>query len=447
MQGSNFMSILSKINPFKKLKNKLNNLKLETEIQLSGLKRKLTIQNKELLRLKKKMKSINNKKINVVFVCHNCQIWGVLKTACKECIEDKKFNVKIIIIPGTIIDLDQEHIKKETKKIQDFFIDYKCEIIQGYNYDSEEWLDLRSLEPDYLFFQVPYNSLRPPQYHSNVVSSYTSLCYVPYAYPLLGNTIEEEVYPRSFFQDLYCVFAHSQKGKEWLLKYFNDVEFFDKNSVEVVGSPRFDHLDRYKNTESNLWKYKGNNRKFRIIWTPYFSIREGLSNFFEYTDLFFKYARSNEDVEIMLRPHPLMWSEFVSTKEMSLEEVEQFKERWTSMHNMSIDESYDYYDKFFSSDVIVSDISSIFGPYFLTGNPLVYCRKNDSFNEEGKNLAKGFYVTCSWKEVESTLNMLKNGEDPLMEKRKKIIENNFYLPERGAGFKIKEFLKQDLNKK
>mgnify|MGYP004534081803 FL=1 len=39
--------------------------------------------------------------------------------------------------------------------------------------------------------------------------------------------------------------------------------------------------------------------------------------------------------------------------------------------------------------------------------------------------------------------MLKSGEDPLYEKRKHIINNVFYINPKGAGYTIKELIKED----
>jgi hypothetical protein len=436
---------LSRLNPLKKFKDRINKLEAESNDRLKALEKISLLQNKELLKLKKKVKSINREKINIVFVCHRPQVWGALKTLCESCIDDSSFNVTIVAIPNKeqLPGCGLVHEKYISEKAEDFFKNYPCTVINGYNYKTNEWIDLKILSPDCLFFQTPYNICRPPQYNSSIVSRYTLLCYVPYAYPLFGRDIEDSVYPESFFKDVHLVFVHNTKRKEWLLKHFDNIENFNENNIFVAGYPKLDCLEKYKNIESDFWKHKNENRKFRIIWTPRWCTTEGNCHFFEYEDLLFNYAYINEDVEIIFRPHPQMWQELVSTREMSLEDVKEIKHKWNSSNNTSVDETFDYLDKFYSSDLLITDSSTIVGPYILTKKPIIYCYKTDDFNEEGKRLSRGFYFIHSWNELKLHIEMLKNKQDTLGKKRERIIQEEFYLPKKGAGFEIKEYLKED----
>lgn len=440
------------INPFTKLKHVIEQRSGRIEQDLVDLNNSVLELNKEVLCLKKRIRILSGDKIKVVFVCHRPQVWGALKTVCDSCISDNDFDVTIVAIPAKkqMAGIGLGHENYMSEGAEEFFKDYPCRVINGYDYESRKWFDLRKLKSDYLFFQTPYDISRPPEYQSKLVAKYTHLCYIPYAFPIFGREIEECMYPIDFFSKLYFVFVHNEWQRYCLLnrlKCADDGGNINNINVEVSGYPKFDGLEMYKDQDCSFWKYQKDNRKFRIIWTPRWSTAEGNCYFFEYNDLLLRYATENPDVEIAFRPHPQMWLELVSTGELTETEVKSIKDYWNSGKNTLLDETYTYFDKFFSSDLLISDSSTILGPYLLTGKPIIYCYKTDDFNEEGQRLAKGFYFTHSWKEVVDKINELKNGEDNLKNSRSEIIKNEFYIPEKGAGIFVKECLKEDFYEK
>ena len=56
---------------------------------------------------------------------------------------------------------------------------------------------------------------------------------------------------------------------------------------------------------------------------------------------------------------------------------------------------------------------------------------------------KGLYLVHNWDELVSTLELLRKGEDSLKAKREEITKNHFNISAEGAGFKIKEIIKED----
>jgi CDP-glycerol glycerophosphotransferase (TagB/SpsB family) len=110
---------------------------------------------------------------------------------------------------------------------------------------------------------------------------------------------------------------------------------------------------------------------------------------------------------------------------------------------MSLDETGDYIDTFIASDVLVSDISSMLLEYFVTGKPIIYTHRVDTFNELGRKLSEGFYWVENSTELQETLDMLMGGNDPLKFKREELIREHFYMPEGGAGVMIKDTLQAD----
>ena len=108
--------------------------------------------------LKRKSKLQSGEKITVVFVCHRAQIWSALKTVFEACNEDEQFETIIVTIPNKkqIPKLGLNHEEYVSEGAEEFYKDYPCRVIQGYDYKNKTWFDLETLNPDYVFFQTPY---------------------------------------------------------------------------------------------------------------------------------------------------------------------------------------------------------------------------------------------------------------------------------------------------
>jgi hypothetical protein len=438
------MVILEKINPIESLKRKIIR-KLKKKF-INNLNSAIFQQREEIFKLRKKIKILNKERINIVFVCHCPQVWGSLKTVFEACNNDESFNVTIVAIPTKkrLPKFKFAHEIYENSGAEEFFKNYPCKVINGYNYETKEWFDLKKLEPDYLFFQTPYNIDKAPQYNSAIVSQYANLCYIPYyAMPCVGKGIFECSADKIFFINIDILFCESESIKKM---YENLNVLSDSAKIYVSGFPRFDNLTQYENTESKIWTYNKESKKFRIIWIPRWETKQN-SHFFDYKDKFLQYADENKDIELVFRPHPLAFSEYIATGQMSEKEVDAYKSEYLSRTNAHIDFEKEYLKQFYSSDVLVFDTSSIVAEYFLTGKPIVYCHRDDYFTDFSKKLSEGYYWTHNWDDIVKSLYNIKNNIDPLKEKREQIIKSEFFIPKGGggAGNRIKDFILKDFN--
>lgn len=403
--------------------------------------------NNVLWNLKRLKKKIFKQKINLVFVCHRPQVWDSLKTVFEACNNDENFNVTIVAIPNKkeLPDLWLNHEIYESEGAEEFFKNYPCKIINGYNYETKKWFDLKKLKPDYVFFQQPYNITRCDAYKSQNVSKYCKLIYVPYFSNFIGDGVVESCYPKDFFENVSIVFAESEFDKKFtteLMKKYNI-----NNRVILTGFPRYDGLDKFENIDSGNWNLPRTKNIKRVIWTPRWCTNEGNCNFFDYKDFLIEYAENNKDIDFIFRPHPQAFLEWNSTGELPEDKANEYKQRYAKCKNAKIDTQKDYLTTFYSSDFMITDMSSIVSQYFLTGKPIIYCHKIDCFNDFSRALSKGFYWVKNQQELNDTIEMLKSGQDPLFETRQQIIKNNFYINPKGAGNTIKEFIKRDFYEK
>ena len=153
----------------------------------------------------------------------------------------------------------------------------------------------------------------------------------------------------------------------------------------------------------------------------------------EHTQMVDKYAVKDEflklnevfpDAKITFRPHPLMFGNFISKGLMTNNEVEEYKNKMLSNGIMqSSNDSVE--DDFDSTDILLTDYSSIMIQYFLTGKPIVYCPAEYELNEEYKRILDGVYVANSWQDAVDIMKELLDGKDILKEKREAIIKQYF----------------------
>ena len=101
-------------------------------------------------------------------------------------------------------------------------------------------------------------------------------------------------------------------------------------------------------------------------------------------------------------------------------------------------------DTFSTTDILVSDLSSVIAIFFLSSKPVILCPMDDFTSEAYSTLLTsilpGLYIAHTWKELEYYLHMLKDKkEDPLLEIRKKIIQDCFAV-NRNATNNIIEYI-------
>lgn len=412
------------------------------EEKFQSLENENTILAQENVNNRIKTKILTEQKINVVFVCHRPNVWTSLKSVYEELKKDSFFNVSIVAIPvkEERPKLGWSHENYISEGAEDFFKDYNC--INGYDYEKKEWFDLRKLKPDYLFFQQPYNVALNPLYNSALVSKYCKICYVAYASNFIGTGILEESTPKDFMQNVSLFFTQNEIDNRLVNSVLENYKNCFTKTI-ITGFPRYDDINKYKNSESSLWKFSREKNKFRIIWTPRWCTNEGNCNFFEYKDALLEYADKNQDIDFIFRPHPHAFVGLNATGELPEKEADKYKAEYEKRENTTIDYQKEYFQTFFSSDCLVTDISSIIADYFLTGNPIIYCHKKDCFNELSRKLSEGFYWVKNKHELFETLDKIKNGYDPLKEKRQELIKTQFQISDKTAGMKITEIIKKD----
>lgn len=361
---------------------------------------------KAYLRLKNIRKKTNtNKKIKVVFLCQYTQVWNKLKSVYEKMVTDDRFDVKILAVPENINNIDE--------KIYDYFFKlYGDNVINSYI--NGEWLDLKAMDADYVFYQRPYDQYLPKQYRSDIVSGYSRVCHVVYGYQV-ATTTEYSCMNKRFFRNVYMYFAENK------IYYDMNINRFKKSHKEGVrktfnvGYPALEDFMKNK-TE------KENKDNFNVLWTPRWTEdkENGGSNFINFKDKVLELTEE-EDISLTFRPHPMTFEHFISVGRITKEEVDKYIKIYEESDKLVYDRGSEYAKTFWESDMLLTDVSTIIVEYFLTGKPIVYCDTGSNPNKLLEEMLKVFYVVRTWEEAKCKVLELSKGIDPLKEERHKKI--------------------------
>lgn len=140
---------------------------------------------------------------------------------------------------------------------------------------------------------------------------------------------------------------------------------------------------------------------------------------------FVSFFKENPELEIIIRPHPLMFSHFLSRGVLSVSEYQNIINTIEGQGNMSLDVSADYLNSFEKADVLISDLSSLIVEFFITGKPIIYCGETTAFCPECQRMAEGFYIADDFATVRDSILSLHHDNDSLRENRKKIVFDVF----------------------
>lgn len=382
-------------------------------------------------------------KIRVGFLTQYIPAWNKLESVYNRMKEDSRFEVVLICVPSGIQNQVWVDEDKNINNTYQYFIEHGYEALNAWT-KQKEWVDLKKLNLDYIFYSRPYNAFMPKPYESGIVSGYTKICNIIYGMILMKETMEV-VLNREFYRHVYCYFAECKEVMELNKKRFWLAHHLGLQKTLFYGIPSLTAILEAKDGRSSAWDFSNNS--FRLMWTPRWTTKESLggSNFFRYKDWLLEYAKTNLEVDLLFRPHPLALDNFIKTGEMSVEEVNQYKHACSSISNVRLDEEEEYADSMWNSSVLISDVSGIMPEYFVTGKPLIYCtvEGNITFTELFYKMLEGCYVVHNAKELEECLYKLKIGEDPLAGRRKELIEELFgEALEQSVEFIVEELTKR-----
>lgn len=363
-------------------------------------------------RLKKKF-TIENK-IKVVFICQCQHIWDKQKSVAKMLSNTSKYDVTLLIVADNgVIDntIFEQYAIKNNIKYKKYYKNV-----------------LKDIKPNIIFYSRPYDVWLPNDIKTKNTVKFAKCIYIPYGYSFmkLGNVNLDY----SFIRNISLLIADTTYAhNEFVRKCKKNIDRRRQFSVDF-GYPYLEdlylNLNEYLNSKNQFDCFSTN--RINVLWTPRWVVEDRLggSNFFRYIDDIFGFLIDNKNYNFVFRPHPYALTNFVNNGLMTKEKRDYYIDSLKNSSNSIYDSNSEYLNTFFNTDVLITDVSSIIAEFMLTKKPIIFCHNesNEILNDFTLECCQNaFYNAYSFEEIKKILLDLKNGIDPLKEKRELFFDN------------------------
>lgn len=368
----------------------------------------------------KKKRRIKKQKLTVVFIAQYIPAWNKFEPIFAAMETDSRFNPLLLCVPMDLSDQEKKKPGIKENKVYNFFIGQGYEAINAISVDGR-WRSLKDLNPDYIFQTRPYDYLLPEPYKAKCSKYYALNCNVMYG-PNLARGFYDTVWNDSYFRNVFCYFSLDKDEMKEFNSFFSKENGRSEHWCFPFGGTGLADILSYKPMKKELGKFSK-----RVLWTPRWSTDSmiGGSNFFRYKSWFFEMAQAFPEVEFVVRPHPLMFDNFIHTGEMTESEVENFKSACMSAPNIRLDQSAEYAEMLWSTDIMVSDISGIMIEYAITKQPLVYCKSDIEWDivPSAQRLLNANYIANCKEELFEVTKQLLEGMDEKKHLRNEVVDD------------------------
>lgn len=390
---------------------------------------------KHKARIRKKV--AGGEQVRVLFTLQYPEMWNSLRSVYEYMKNDPRFSVCVLAVPKRVGVNSKDVQFCEENAAYDFCVRNGVTVVNAW--ENNRWQEIRALKPDYIFIQRPYDECMPAQYSQYRLSSHGLLCYIPYGFEFVSGVHLRIEYNQTALNNLYISFAENQDIYEYCVEQSAQKLRKGTRKVYSVGYPRFDLFRELPAREEGA--------PVTALWLPRWSTDEAndKSYFFEYFRPLMDFFARNKQLRLIIRPHPLMFTNFVEKGILTPEEVAAYQAEVAEAENVSFDPNVDYMDTFHQSDVLISDFSSLLIEYFLTGKPIIYCGESASFNSIGKRMADGFYHVKDEQELLAVLSRAVDGEHIYKEYNQNVIRE-ILASDEPAGHRIAELIYEDASR-
>ena len=298
-----------------------------------------------------------------------------------------------------------------------------------HNFDYLVDIDFSELKklfnPDYIFVVHPYDDHIPFE-----ISELEKVlpCFIPYGYSNMSSPRVYNNYKLQFFYRFYLESSYIQKeAKKYMLNQACNTKVSGLPMAELL-------LSNIKNQHSLVTK----NRSFKkyIIWAPHWSIgfrtagNFDVSTFNEIADSMIEIANKYKDyLYFVFKPHPLLKSTLYQEPTWGKIRTDAYWNKWKNKPHMRTEEG-DYIDLFRQSEALIHDCGSFIQEYLLIDKPCMYLQRKGAhvrFNESTKLALECYQKGSDIQDIESFINGVLKGEDPLSNRRRQFI-NTYLLP-------------------
>jgi CDP-glycerol glycerophosphotransferase (TagB/SpsB family) len=398
--------------------------------------------------------------IKVVFLGLYFEAWDALDEIYQKMAKDPRFEPIVVSMPRK---LTGQLAYAQEEKAHAFFESRQIPHIRlnsgGSGSQNNEGLAiLRDLAPDYVFVNYPWQRNYQPAVRFDHLVEFTRLVYVPYFSLVMVDEPDDEpgggqgdapVATHLFTQRLHQLASLVFTQERQIVDAYALTERGNAH-VHFTGSPKIDNLAREAQAGKSSWPLEEG--KFKIIWAPHHSYSPHWYNFGVFSKIYtqmLEFARANPDIQIVLRPHPFLWSTLTDRKVIDADKLASWGKSWAELPNTYTDEHGSYAGLFLATDVIVTDGISFLGEYpLVTRKPAIFFENPEhwQFSTTGEIAAASSIRVKSFAELTEVFKNAKQNSLPSRETEiQKLVEASSPHPGESAT-RIIEIVYQDLVK-
>lgn len=360
--------------------------------------------------------------VRVLFYVNNLSMWksDKLIMLLKN---DSRFEPMV----ASMLYTKDPEIRREQleKEISSHFISMGIKYSCGFDFSKNRQYPVSQFKADIIFYPQPYkNRLKE-------VSCKSLLSYIPYCFEM--EKTAQAI--NSLYQNIcwkYFVSTQFNKDAKSKTNYNHGV------NLVVAGNPIADYFLDGHTPKSDNWPINNPNLK-RIIWAPHHSILPDdwldYSTFLEVADNMLEIARKYQDrVQFVFKPHPMLLEKLYKLESWGPQKTDRYYDTWKTMPNCSFADG-SFVDLFMTSDAMIHDCSSFTVEYLYVNKPVLFLSKKeriDSFNDFANDCFRVHYHGASVQDIESFIDNVINGVDPLLDKRTAFIKDRLMPNGKGS---------------
>lgn len=392
--------------------------------------------NRKYYEISKLRQNNKDRNITVLFLVQTPNVWNAVDSIFNSLVAHKNVKVFLIALPplsGPKLLTDEVYQNYSFCKTK-----YPNGAIESYDKENKCYFDLNLLKPDFIFVDKPYSDYYPSDYSLANLSKIAPVCYVPYGYNLTEWNMHRFEFDENALRYFSYIFVDNEGTYRYCKKKIFLSEYMSHKRLYEFGYPKFDLYNEIQPQQHS---------KIVISWLPRWTTDNQVSSgnepssFFEYKDDILKFAeRWKDKIELIIRPHPKAFENYIRSGCMTKEEVNEFIFKIKSSSNICLDSSSDYLNTLMRTDILIADFSSLVAEFFLLDKPIVYLGPSTFFPKCHRQMYSSFYTPKCWKQMEQILNDLLSEKDILSEKRKEALASFCENNDGKAGQRIAEFL-------
>lgn len=300
---------------------------------------------------------------------------------------------------------------------------------------AKKTVDLKKLEPDFIFTTTPYDEYLPEAYRSEILAGIAPLCSVHYGAIMVDacqmSKRDGYGYENPYLERASLVFWPGSYG------------YGGQEKDRISGYLKMDeHLHYGRKPDFSQWRVGAG---LRIIWKPRWTLTTSDSRFQMVLEGMEALLERFPELDVIMLEHPFLRDKIRASVHGA--EWERQLEHLENKGNFRTYDSEDYLDVLLSADIFMGAHSSSLAEFALTGKPIIYLKTDAVMNSLGVLLLSGSYEADSMEEIEAVIGELLEGRDPLYEKRQSVSRWSFQPPEgKSVAHYILDILKEEYEK-